>query len=61
MKILKALSNAVDPNYWAERIGTKTGAYDKAHNSKLAHGLVVLQGGDGGHGNSALVFYSLYS
>ena len=26
MKILKALSNAVDPNYWAERIGTKTGA-----------------------------------
>jgi len=41
MKILKTLGNAVDPNYWAERIGTKSGArgtsaYDKAHNSKLA-------------------------
>ena len=30
------LSNAVDPNYWAERIGTKTGVYDKAHGSRLA-------------------------
>ena len=36
MKILKSLSNSVDPNYLAERIVTNTGAYDKAHNSKLA-------------------------
>ena len=38
------LSNAVDPNYWAERIGTKTGAYDKAHNSKLAQWTRSLTG-----------------
>ena len=36
IKILKMLSNAVDPNYWAERIGNKTGVYDKAHGSRLA-------------------------
>ena len=30
------LKNIVDPNYWANKIGNKTGAYDKAHNSKLA-------------------------
>ena len=44
IKILKALPNAVDPNYWAERIGTKTGAYDKAHNSKLAQWTRSLTG-----------------
>ena len=31
------LKNIVDPNYWANKIGNKTGAYDKAHNSKLAN------------------------
>ena len=43
MKILKIilwplimLKNILDPNYWASKIGKKTGAYDKAHNSKLA-------------------------
>ena len=30
------LKNIVDPNYWANKIGNKTGAYDKAHNIKLA-------------------------
>ena len=30
------LKNILDGNYWAEKIGNKTGAYDKAHNSKLA-------------------------
>ena len=49
MKILKALSNAIDPNYWAERIGTKTGvrgtsAYDKALNPRLAQGSRSLTG-----------------
>ena len=34
--MLKMLKNIVDPNYWANKIGNKTGAYDKAHNSKLA-------------------------
>ena len=43
MKILKIImwpfimvKNILDCNYWAEKIGNKTGAYDKAHNSKLA-------------------------
>ena len=30
------LKNILDPNWWAEKIGNKTGAYEKAHNSKLA-------------------------
>lgn len=30
------LKNIIDPNWWAEKIGNKTGAYEKAHNSKLA-------------------------
>ena len=34
--MLKILKNIVDPNYWANKIGNKTGAYDKAHKSKLA-------------------------
>ena len=36
VKILKGLKNIVSPNYWAERIGDKSGAYDKARESKLA-------------------------
>ena len=35
-KFLKKIADWVDPNYWAEKIGDKTGAYDKAHNSSLA-------------------------
>ena len=34
--MLKILKNIVDPNYWANKIGNKTGAYDKADKSKLA-------------------------
>ena len=34
MKWLKKLKDIVDPNHWAERIGNKTGLYDKARNSK---------------------------
>ena len=34
--MLKILKNIVDPNYWANKIGNKTGAYDKAQKSKLA-------------------------
>ena len=44
MKILKKLSDIIDPNYWAERIGTKTGAYDKAHGSRLAQWTRSLTG-----------------
>ena len=30
------LKNILDWNWWAEKIGDKSGAYEKAHNSKLA-------------------------
>ena len=33
MKWLKKLKDIVDPNYWAEKIGNKSGLYDKARNS----------------------------
>ena len=36
VKILKGIKNTFDPNYWAERIGEKSGVYDKARESKLA-------------------------
>ena len=38
------LKDRVDPNYWAERIGNKTGVYDKAHNSKFAQWTRDLEG-----------------
>ncbi len=30
------LKNALDGNWWAEKIGNKTGVYEKAHQSKTA-------------------------
>ena len=33
IKWLKKLKDVVDPNYWAEKIGNKSGLYDKARNS----------------------------
>ena len=44
IKILKGFKNALSPNYWAERIGEKTGAYDKARESKLATWANNLEG-----------------
>jgi|TARA_R110002074_G_C12266455_1_gene641745 hypothetical protein len=44
VKILKGVRNAVDPNYWAERIGEGSGAYDKARKSKLATWANNLEG-----------------
>ena len=35
VKFLKKLKDWVDPNYWANEIGEKSGAYDKARNSNL--------------------------
>ena len=35
IKILKSIKNLVSPSYWAEKIGTKSGIYDQAKNSKL--------------------------
>ena len=44
VKFLKGLKNAVSPNYWADRIGEKSGAYDKARNSKLRQWVDSLEG-----------------
>ena len=44
VKMLRKLKNAVDPNYWAERIGESSGAYDKARKSKLAIWVDSLEG-----------------
>ena len=44
VKLLKGLKNAISPNYWAEKIGEKTGAYDKARNSKLSTWASNLEG-----------------
>ena len=34
-ELLKGLKDSMDPNYWADKIGEKSGAYDKARNSKM--------------------------
>ena len=34
-KVLTFISNIVSPSYWAEKIGNKSGLYDKARNSNL--------------------------
>jgi hypothetical protein len=44
VKILKGIKNTFNPNYWAERIGEKSGAYDKARESKLATWVGNLEG-----------------
>ena len=44
VKILKGIKNTFDPNYWAERIGEKSGVYDKARESKLATWSSNLEG-----------------
>ena len=33
--LLQGLKDSLDPNYWASKIGEKSGAYDKARNSKM--------------------------
>jgi len=38
------LKDWVDPNYWANEIGEKSGAYDKARNSKLRQWVDSLEG-----------------
>ena len=38
------LKDWVDPNYWANEIGEKSGAYDKARNSKIRKWADSLEG-----------------
>ena len=48
IKFLKGLKNAVSPDYWANRIGERSGLYDKAREfggkdkSSLDYGILVL-------------------
>ena len=42
--LLQGLKDSVDPNYWASKIGEKSGAYDKAKNSKLRKWVLNLKG-----------------
>jgi hypothetical protein len=44
IRFLKKLKNVVDPNYWAEKIGGKTGLYDKAEKSPLRKWALELEG-----------------
>ena len=42
--LLQGLKDSLDPNYWASKIGEKSGAYDKARNSKLRKWALNLKG-----------------
>jgi len=42
--LLQGLKDSLDPNYWASKIGKKSGAYDKARNSKLRKWALNLKG-----------------
>ena len=42
--LLQGLKDSLDPNYWASKIGKKSGAYDKARNSKLRKWVLNLKG-----------------
>ena len=44
IKLLKGLKNIVDPNYWAEKIGMKSGLYDWAMTSPLRKWVLNLTG-----------------
>ena len=44
IKFLKKLKDVVDPNYWAEKLGTKTGLYDRAEKSSLREWALGLEG-----------------
>jgi len=44
VKILTKLKNWTDPNYWGEQLGEKTGAFEKAENSKLRKWIDSLEG-----------------
>ncbi len=38
------LKDRIDPNYWASRIGNKSGTYEKARNSKINKWVNELEG-----------------
>jgi len=44
IKLLKIIKNIVDPGYWAEKIGNKSGMYNKAKRSSLREWALGLTG-----------------
>ena len=44
INFLKKLKNWVDPNYWGQVLGDKTGAFKKAENSKFKKWVDSLEG-----------------
>ena len=44
IRFLKKLKDIIDPNYWASRIGNKTGLYAKAEKSSLRKWALELEG-----------------
>ena len=44
IRFLKKLKDIVDPNYWATKLGNKTGLYDRAEKSSLREWALGLEG-----------------
>ena len=44
VKFLRKLKNWADPNYWGQVLGEKSGAFEKAENSKLRQWVDNLEG-----------------
>ena len=44
IKLLKKLKDIIDPNYWASKIGERSGLYDKARKSSLREWTLGLEG-----------------
>ena len=44
IKLLKKLKDIIDPNYWASKIGDKSGLYDKAEKSSIRKWALGLEG-----------------
>ncbi len=44
LKFLKLLKDIIDPNYWASKIGERSGLYDKARKSSLREWALGLTG-----------------
>mgnify|MGYP001160957431 FL=1 len=44
LKLLKKLKDIIDPNYWASKIGERSGLYDKARKSSIREWALGLEG-----------------
>ena len=44
IKLLKKLKDIIDPNYWASKIGERSGLYDKARKSSIREWALGLEG-----------------